>query len=134
MDAASWEALQPALVAFGVAFAITAVSASICGLVLIVSRHRRAIEALRHQTALEALQRSVALPPRLLGETGLDRRDTDLRNGLVLVGIGAGIIAFAFTLREHDAWGLGLIPLFAGLGYVATWVLTRRGQSPGDHA
>ena len=102
-------------------------------LVLIVTRHRRAVAALRHQTALELAQRGVPVPPELLGDVGGNRRITDLRNGLVLSCTGVGAIAFALTLPQHPAWGIGLIPLFAGLGYIVTWLLSDREKSSRDH-
>jgi hypothetical protein len=128
------DTFAPAVMAFAPAAALLGLGFSAVALVLIVSRHRQALAAMKHKTALELLQRGVVLPPGLLADVGPGRRYTDLRNGLVLAATGAGVIAFAFTLRRHELWGLGLIPLFAGLGYIATWLLTKPGKSSDDHA
>lgn len=101
-------------------------------ILLAVLRHRRAIAALRQKTVLELLERGAAIPPELLSDTSMTTRDSDLRRGLVLSFTGVGAIIFALTLPRHDAWGLGLLPLFAGLGYLVTWLLEKRNGSAND--
>jgi hypothetical protein len=117
---------------FAPAFAVLGIGIAAVALVILVTRHRQAVIAIKHQTALELLQRGVNLPPGLLGNMGNGWRHSDLRNGLVLATTGSGAVAFAFTLPHHPLWGLGLIPLSAGIGYFATWLLTRPGKSSGD--
>jgi hypothetical protein len=80
------------------------------------------------------IERGAAVPPELLADASLSTRHDDLRRGMVLSFTGIGAMAFAFTLRNHDGWGLGLLPLFAGLGYLITWRLGRRSESPSEHA
>jgi pimeloyl-ACP methyl ester carboxylesterase len=116
----------------GVALSLLFFCAAVVAIVLIVSRHRRAQAALQHKTALELAQRGLPLPPHLLADTGVSRLYSDLRTGLVLTALGAGAIAFALTLPNHPAWGLGLIPLFAGLGYLLTYLVGRAQQSSRD--
>jgi uncharacterized protein len=125
---------NPWAVAFGVAIPALALCSALVAIVLIVSRHRRAQAALQHRTALELAQRGLPLPQGLLADTGISRMYSDLRTGLVLMAIGAGAIAFAFTLPRHPAWGLGLIPLFAGLGYLITYLVGRPQPSSSDRA
>jgi hypothetical protein len=120
------------LVPFGVAACLLAVGSVLVAIVLIVSRHRRAQSTLQHKTALELAQRGLPVPPQLLADTGVSRLYSDLRTGLVLTALGAGTIAFALTLPVHPAWGLGLIPLFAGLGYLLTYLVGRPRQSSRD--
>jgi pimeloyl-ACP methyl ester carboxylesterase len=115
--------------AVGAAVSMVATCVTIIAIVLIVSRHRRTQAALQHKTALELAQRGIPLPPQLLAEPGVSRLYSDLRTGLVLTAIGIGAIAFALTLPKHPAWGLGLIPLFAGLGYLITYLVGRPQQS-----
>ena len=98
-------------------------------ILLVVLRHRRAIGALKQKTVLALLERGVAVPPELLVDALATTRDGDLRRGLVLSLTGVGAIVFALTLPRHDAWGLGLLPLFAGLGYLITWLLEKRNGS-----
>ena len=101
-------------------------------ILLVVLRHRRAIAALKQKTVLELLERGAAVPPEMLADASMTTRDGDLRRGLVLSLTGVGAILFALTLPRHDEWGLGLLPLFAGLGYLATWLLERRNGSAND--
>jgi hypothetical protein len=98
-------------------------------ILLVVLRHRRAIAVLKQKTVLELLERGAAVPPELLADTSMTTRDGDLRRGLVLSFTGLGAIMFALTLPRHDAWGIGLLPLFAGLGYLVTWLLEKRNGS-----
>jgi hypothetical protein len=98
-------------------------------ILLVVLRHRRAIAVLKQKTVLELLERGAAVPPELLSDTSMITRDGDLRRGLVLSFTGLGAIMFALTLPRHDAWGIGLLPLFAGLGYLVTWLLEKRNGS-----
>jgi hypothetical protein len=120
--------------ALGVAASLLFFCSAVVAIVLIVSRHRRVQAALEHKTVLELAQRGVPLPPQLLADTGVSRLYNDLRTGLVLSALGIGAIAFALTLPRHPAWGLGLIPLFAGLGYILTWLLGKPQQSPSDRS
>jgi hypothetical protein len=98
-------------------------------IVWIVLRYQRERTALLHRTALELAQRGLPLPPQLLTDPGVRRLYSDLRTGLVLAGLGVGAIIFGLTLPHHPAWGLGLIPLFAGLGFILTWLLGKPRQS-----
>jgi hypothetical protein len=98
-------------------------------ILLVVLRHRRAIAVLKQKTVLELLERGAAVPPEMLADTSMTTRDADLRRGLVLSFTGVGAIMFALTLPRHDAWGIGLLPLFAGLGYLVTWLLEKRNGS-----
>lgn len=112
-----------------VACCVIAISAAVVAIVWIVSRQRREHAALVQKTALELAQRGLPLPPQLLANTGIHPQHRDLRTGLVLMALGVGIISFAFTLADHPAWGLGLIPLFAGLGFLLTYVVSKWQQS-----
>ena len=56
------------------------------------------------------------------------------RRALVLIGTGLGLMATCLALpgevdRGLDIgrlWGIGLLPLMIGLGYLASWWLNRR--------
>jgi hypothetical protein len=125
-DASQWA------VPLAVALTLLFVSSAVVAIVLIVSRHRREQATLQHKTAVELAQRGLPLPPQLLADTSISRLYSDLRTGLVLTALGVGAIAFALTLPRHPAWGLGLIPLFAGLGYILTWLLGKPQPSSSD--
>jgi hypothetical protein len=103
-------------------------------IVLIVLHHRRSMAALKQKAILELVERGSPVPPAFLSSAPTTTLHDELRRGLVLSFTGIGAIAFAFTLPKHEEWGLGLLPLFAGLGYLITWRLSRRREVPSNHA
>jgi Domain of unknown function (DUF6249) len=102
-------------------------------IVFLVLRHRRSMAALRQKAILELLEHGATVPPELLADSSTTR-EADLRRGLVLSCTGLGAIAFAMTLPSHEEWGFGLLPLFAGLGYLITWRLSKSTESADHHA
>lgn len=109
-------ALVPLIVAivFGAPVAIVAV--------VLWFRHRR--HRLLHETIARMIERGVPIPPELLAPEER-RKPSDLRRGVVLVMTGLGVIGF-FAVQREDAWGLGLIPLLIGAGYLIVWRLDQR--------
>ncbi|MEJ0007830.1 MAG: DUF6249 domain-containing protein [Steroidobacteraceae bacterium] len=103
-------------------------------IVVIVLRHRREMAAQKHRTILELISRGAPLPTELLLDSPQKPGAADLRRGLVLSCTGIGAIIFAFTLPDHEAWGIGLLPLFVGVGYLATWLFTRSEELPDSNA
>jgi hypothetical protein len=103
-------------------------------IVVIVLRHRRAMAVDKQRTILELAGKGVPIPTELLQDSPQKPGVGDLRRGLILSGAGIGAIIFAFTLPEHAEWGIGLLPLFVGLGYLATWLCTRSERSSDSDA
>lgn len=59
---------------------------------------------------------------------------SDLRKGVILVGIGIGLSLFSF-FDDREANGLGLVLLFVGIGYVILWWFEQRqAGGPGNSA
>jgi hypothetical protein len=72
---------------------------------------------LTHETILKLAEKGTPIPPELLVPPS--EKSSDLRRGLVLFFIG---LALAIFLAEVGApWSIGLIPMFAGLGYLIAW-------------
>ncbi len=65
--------------------------------------------------AIALAEKGQPLPPELF----FPPRTTALRSGLVLVGVGIALCLFLWQVSAP--WSLGLIPLFAGLGYLISW-------------
>lgn len=85
---------------------------------VLVYKHRKL--RLTHETILQLAAKGAPIPPQLLAEHG-ELRASDLRRGMVLFFIG---VALSIFLSEVGApWSLGLIPMFAGIGYLITWKL-----------
>ncbi|GLQ87760.1 DUF6249 domain-containing protein [Dyella flagellata] len=106
-------------------------------MVLIVLRYRAQQTQARYQTLLQLADKGVELPSQLLLEPKVAY--CERRRGLVLVGVGLGLIGMFLALPGHfddglgidRLWGIGLLPLMTGLGYLASWWLNRRGDMRG---
>jgi len=102
---------------------------------LIVLRYRSRQTQARYQTLLQLADKGVELPPQLLVEPQVAY--SERRRALVLISAGLGLMATLLVLPGHfengqsigSLWGLGLLPLMIGLGYLASWWLNRREQA-----
>ncbi len=103
----------------------------------LVLRYRRTRAEMRYRFLLQLAEAGVALPATLPGEAA--PQDCDRRRALVLLagGIGLGLMLVALPLefpRGHrlaELWGLGILPVMLGLGYLGNWYLSRRGSANG---
>lgn len=83
------------------------------------------------QTVRIALERGQELSPELVDRLGEPRRSaaTDLRRGLIALGLAVGLAVFGVTLGEEDAvrplLATAMLPLFIGLAYLALWRMNR---------
>lgn len=101
-------------------------------MLLLVLRHRADLTKARYQTLLQLAEKGVDLPHDLLAEP--HAADGDRRRALVLVAGGLGLMAMflALPFEFHSGqplsglWGLGLLPLFTGVGYGVHWCLAQR--------
>ena len=104
-------------------------------LVLIWLHYRSQQTEARYWTLLQLAEKGVELPPQLLVEPHIVY--CERRRALVLIGGGLGLMAMFLALpgqlghSVHSLWGLGLLPLMIGLGYLASWWLNRRGNVRG---
>ena len=101
-------------------------------IVLIVLRHRYQQTQARYNAVMHLADKGVSVPAQLLIEPRVEF--CERRRALVLISIGLGIIAMFSALPGHyengrgigELWGLGLLPLLTGFGYLASWWLNRR--------
>ncbi len=106
-------------------------------IVLILLRYRHRQTQARYQTMLQLADKGVELPTQLLVEPTVDF--SDRRRALVLIGGGLGLMAMFLALPgqiDHglgigSLWGLGLLPLMIGFGYLASWWLNQREAARG---
>ena len=93
-------------------------------------RHRR--NRMMHETLRTMVEKGVPIPPELLrgggafpaGSYGAPHPQRDLRSGLVLVALGAGLWMMAGKI--------GLIPVFIGAALLIVWLvglLTNKGKN-----
>ena len=104
---------------------------------LMVMRYRHLQTQERYRTLLQLADKGVELPTQLLIEphTAYSER----RRALVLISGGLGLMLTVLALpgqfdnghSVHELWGLGLLPLMTGLGYLSSWWLNRRGDVRG---
>ena len=113
-------------------FLVALVMLTPVAILLVFLRYRTNITRERYRTLLQLADRGIELPHELMAEPQVPHADR--RRGLVLVAGGLGVIAMfvALPFEFHDGqristlWGLGLLPLITGLGYVASWWLNQR--------
>ncbi|MFK2879249.1 DUF6249 domain-containing protein [Rhodanobacter hydrolyticus] len=106
-------------------------------IVLILLRYRYLQTQARYRTLMQLADKGVELPPQLLVEPQVAY--CERRRALVLIGIGLGLMAMLLALPGQlddgrsigSLWGLGLLPLMTGLGYLASWWLNRRDSRHG---
>ncbi|BDU19001.1 DUF6249 domain-containing protein [Dyella sp. GSA-30] len=106
-------------------------------IVLIVLRYRYLQAQARYRTLIELADKGVELSPELLLEP--QGSSDERRRGLVLIGGGLGLMAMFLSLPGQldnglgigHLWGIGLLPLMIGLGYLTSWWLNRRGDARG---
>jgi hypothetical protein len=120
--------------AYGSLAAILTTSAVFGSVVLIVglslyAGYRRRL--MQHETVRQALERGAALPPHLLDPA--PNPDADLRRGILLVSLGAGIgLLLAVLPDTHGAWGTGFVLGLLGLGYLLSWYLIGRRRAAAE--
>ena len=106
-------------------------------IVLILLVHRNQQTQARYRTLLQLADKGVPLPPELLVEPHVVY--CERRRALVLIATGLGLMATLLALPGQagtghslgSLWGLGLLPLMIGLGYLASWWLNRRDGTHG---
>ena len=77
-----------------------------------------------HETAIQLAEKGQPIPPEFF--LGKQAPQSDLRRGVVLIGLGMGLSACLAQIEQP--WGFGLIPLFMGMGYLLVWKLESASQ------
>lgn len=103
----------------------------------LVLGYRRRRAEMRYRFLLKLAEAGVALPSALPGEA--TPQTCDRRRALVLLAGGIGLsitlasLPITYQPGRHVAelWGLGLLPITLGLGYLGNWYLSRRGGGHG---
>jgi hypothetical protein len=106
-------------------------------IVLIFFRYRYLQTQARYSTLVQLAEKGVEVGPQLLAEPRAAY--SERRRALVLISAGIGVMVTLVALPGHfdnglgvgSLWGLGLLPLMIGVGYLASWWLNRRGDLHG---
>lgn len=106
-------------------------------IILIVMGYRSRQMQARYRMLVDLADKGVELSPQLLLEPQVVY--SERRRALVLIGTGLGLMATFLALPGHfdngyslgSLWGLGLLPLIIGLGYLLSWWLNQRDNQRG---
>lgn len=106
-------------------------------IVLTVLRYRYRQTQARYQALMQLADKGIELPTQLLVEPQIAY--SERRRALVLISSGIGVMLTLLALpgqfddghSVRELWGLGLLPLMTGLGYLASWWLNHRGDPRG---
>lgn len=96
-------------------------------------QHRREVIEMRLKAMLDLTDRGASVPFEMLVDRPSKPGLFDLRLGMVLVSTGTGLLLFFLTLPVHTAWGVGLLPLFTGIGFLVTWKIARTSETSGTN-
>jgi Domain of unknown function (DUF6249) len=121
-----WIAVPIVLIVF---LTIFGVPVAVVGLIMYFSFSKsRAL----HKTVRMMVEKGQPVPDALLNPPPVVRQRSDLRRGVVLLMVGAGLMVFfgACNDWEGGAWSLGIIPFLIGAGYLLVWRLDVRREDP----
>ena len=121
-DDVPWIAIPIVLIVFLTIFGLPV---TVVGIILYFSFSKsRAM----HKTVRMMVEKGQPVPEALLNPPPVIRQRSDLRRGVVLLMIGAGLMVFFGAVNDWEggAWSLGIIPFLIGLGYLLVWRLDVR--------
>ncbi len=116
-DDMAWMAIPIVFIVFLTIFGLPV---AIVGIILYFSFSRsRAM----HKTVRMMVEKGQPVPEALLNPPPIIRQRSDLRRGIILLMVGAGLMVFfgACNDWEGGAWSIGFIPFIIGLGYLLFW-------------
>jgi hypothetical protein len=117
-------------IVFIVFLTLFGVPVAIVGLILYFSFSKsRAM----HKTVRMMVEKGQPVPEALLNPPPVVRQRSDLRRGVVLLTIGAGLMIFFAAVNDWEggAWSIGIIPFMIGIGYLLVWKLgAHKGEKP----
>jgi Domain of unknown function (DUF6249) len=125
-DDVPWIAVPIVLIVFLTIFGLPV---AIVGLIMYFSFSKsRAM----HKTVRMMVEKGQPVPEALLNPPPVVRQRSDLRRGVTLLMIGAGLMVFFAAVNDWEggSWSLGIIPFLIGLGYLLVWRLDVRKEEP----
>jgi hypothetical protein len=78
-----------------------------------------------HKTVRMMVEKGQPVPEALLNPPPVVRKRSDLRRGVVLLMVGAGLMIFFGAVNDWEGgvWSLGIVPFLIGAGYLLVWRL-----------
>ncbi len=104
--------------------------ATIIGVVFLVMWARMRRDGRLHETLRAMIDKGVDIPPALL--VPQQAKPDDRRRGVLLVTTGVGLCVFLQIVAPSgtQAWAVGLVPAFLGMGYLLAAFLDRGRRAP----
>lgn len=95
-------------------------------IVIAILIHKSRRTQLIHQTVVALAEKGLPVPPDLFIDRPAES-SSPLHKGVVLIAVGAGLMLFFLSLSgRHAPWGVGIIPLLIGVGYLIVWKIEGR--------
>ena|SRR5438132_4012360 len=83
-----------------------------------------------HDTVVRLAEKGLPIPPDLFIDKPSEDMRSSLHKGVVLIAVGLGLVIFFLTIPDrHAPWGVGMIPLLIGVGYLIVWWLESRKEN-----
>lgn len=77
-----------------------------------------------HQTVVALAEKGLPIPPDLFVDKPAADNTSPLHKGVLLIAVGVGLTIFFLSMQDrHAPWGVGMIPLLIGVGYLIVWKL-----------
>ena len=90
-------------------------------------------DRLRHDTIRELVRAGQPIPPELLSEDeapaakSAPNPNRSLSSGITNVAVGLGLMGMFALMRPGSwLWGIGLVPLCLGMGFLVLWSIERK--------
>ena len=105
-------------------------------IVVAILMHRSQRTRRIHQTVVALAEKGLPIPPELFVDKPPADNGSPLNKGVILIAVGLGLTIFFLSVPgRHAPWGVGMIPLLIGVGYLIVWKLEgRKSDRPVDKA
>ncbi|HWX21529.1 MAG TPA: DUF6249 domain-containing protein [Candidatus Binatia bacterium] len=95
------------------------------GIVALVLTFRYRRQKVAHETMRLMIEKGLPVPPEMINPPPpIKPPRSDLRRGLIWLGLGFGLALSSLKLAGEGFWTLGLIPVFIGVAYLICWRVT----------
>ena len=96
-------------------------------IVIAILVHRSQRTKRIHETVVKLAEKGLPIPADLFIDRPAEDTRSPLSKGVVLIAVGLGLTIFFLTIPDrHAPWGVGMIPLLIGIGYLIVWKLENR--------
>jgi len=99
-------------------------------IVIAILAHKTRRTKAIHDTVVRLAEKGLPIPPDLFVDKPPEDMRSSLHKGVVLIAVGLGLTIFFLTIPERNVpWGVGMIPLLIGVGYLIVWWLESKKET-----